>query len=161
MPNEESEIVDRGTKFGALFRGSVANLEPLRERIEGALCDKRTGGSLDCPLIEQLAEVGAPTVLIGFVEAKSGDMYYANITLIARHAMEATDRRAAISEACGEVATARACPMLMSPRSKRPRTSSARASAGEKLACAKETPKPAILRRPFGWIHTEPTSRRP
>lgn len=81
----ESEIVNRRGYVGALFKGSVAELGPLRRRIETALC---TGSSetLDCPIIDYLSADGAPIILLGFVEAASGQMMAVNISRIARDA---------------------------------------------------------------------------
>jgi predicted acylesterase/phospholipase RssA len=89
-PASEREIVHRSSKYLAPFKGSVARLGPLRKRIEDALCD---GGKADltkpgaCPLIEGLAAPGAPTVLLGFVEARTGEMQYVNVTKIAQDAV--------------------------------------------------------------------------
>lgn len=81
-PEDEKEIVDRGSMIGAVFSGSVAGLGPLRKRIEKALCTMDSG-SLRCPLIEALAMEGAPDTLIGFVDANSGTMHFVNAKAIA------------------------------------------------------------------------------
>ncbi len=84
-PIKESEIVDRGSLLGAVFSGSVAGLKPLRKRIEDALCPLKAKRELTCPLIDALADPGAPPALIGFVDAKSGKMQFVDIKDIALH----------------------------------------------------------------------------
>ncbi len=99
-PASESEIVSRSGYVGAVFNGSVAKLGPLRKRIETALCEGRPDNPTvpgHCPLIEYLASNGAPTVLLGFVEAGSGDMRAVNVTAIARDAVNPVDPARAIS----------------------------------------------------------------
>lgn len=89
-PKSEDEIVHRSSKYFVPFKGSVAKLGPLRRRIEKALCSTNAENPVevsDCPLIQQLGQDGAPTVLLGFVEADSGEMQYVNVTAIARDAV--------------------------------------------------------------------------
>jgi len=95
-PKSESEIVNRTSKYLAPFKGSVAKLGPLRRRIEAALCENKPANPetvTHCPLIEQLAQEGAPTVLLGFVETASGQMQYVNVTAIARDAVRPQEGR--------------------------------------------------------------------
>lgn len=89
---DEDEVVHRGGYVGAALRGSVAKLDPLRRKIEKALCsenflDPRTAE--DCPLIAALGKNGAPVVMLGFVEGGSGEMQAVNISAIARAAVVA------------------------------------------------------------------------
>lgn len=87
---KESDIVNRGTYFGALFNGSVAKLDPLRLKIEKALCSGTPTDTLalgDCPLIKALGTPGAPVVMLGFVEARTGEMQAVNVSAIAQAAM--------------------------------------------------------------------------
>lgn len=90
-PQQESDIVERGSWFGAVAKGSVAKLAPLRSRIEDALCpgaaDLPPDAPLDqnsCPLIAVLARDNAPQVLLGFVEADSGDLMFVSANQIAQ-----------------------------------------------------------------------------
>lgn len=90
-PKSEREIVYRTHKYLAPIKGAVAKLEPLRRRIEAALCKVNPANPTapqDCPLIDRLAAPGAPTVLLGFVAAATGEMQYINVTQIAREAVK-------------------------------------------------------------------------
>lgn len=89
-PESEREIAHRTHKYLAPIKGAVAKLGPLRRRIEAALCTKSPADPSApgaCPLIERLAAPGAPTVLLGFVAAATGEMQYINVTQIAREAV--------------------------------------------------------------------------
>lgn len=95
----EDEVVHRRGYLGAVTKGSLANLEPLRARIENALCPPTDSGRFECPVLDYLGQKDAPVVLLGLVEAESGKMVIANITRIARElasdpADEANLRRA-------------------------------------------------------------------
>lgn len=81
-PEKESDLVDRGSKPMALLTGSFAGLDPLRRTIERALC---TGGdpAAGCPMIEKLARSDRE-VLVGFVNAATGDFEYADVVALAR-----------------------------------------------------------------------------
>lgn len=90
-PASEADVVKRGSWLGAVFKGSVARLGPLRARIEAALCPKAGGRPAadpltlaDCPLIEALASDRAPEVMLGFVEAGSGQLLFVSANEIAR-----------------------------------------------------------------------------
>lgn len=102
-PQSESDVVDRGGLFRVVFGGSVAKLGPLRAKIEKALCSKATDpsgtGPLaagDCPLIMALADPDAdhPVVLLGFVEANSGELQYVEVGRIARGVFRGADQSA-------------------------------------------------------------------
>lgn len=87
---DEDEVVHRGGYAGALLRGSVAKLDPLRLKIEKALCSKVSANPQtvdDCPLIKALGTAGAPVVMLGFVEARSGEMQAINVSAIAQAAV--------------------------------------------------------------------------
>jgi hypothetical protein len=87
---DEDEVVHRGGYVGAAVRGSVAKLDPLRLKIEKALCRKAPANPQtadDCPLIKALGTDGAPVVLLGFVEARSGEMQAVNVSAIAQAAI--------------------------------------------------------------------------
>lgn len=91
----EDEVVHRRGYIGAVAKGSLANLEPLRARIETALCPPTASGKFACPVLEYLGQPDAPVVLLGLVEAESGKMVIANVTAIARDlAQDATDEAA-------------------------------------------------------------------
>lgn len=88
---DEDEVVNRGGYVGAVFRGSVAKLDPLRRKIEAALCSKVPANPQspdDCPLIKALGQRDAPVVMLGFVEAGSGEMQAVNVSAIARAATD-------------------------------------------------------------------------
>lgn len=80
-PARESDVVDRHPQWQAAIRGSMAGLKPLRRKIEAALCPD--GAEAGCPLIAALADLDK-VVLIGFVEADSGDFFYVDAVEIAR-----------------------------------------------------------------------------
>ncbi|MBU7581178.1 MAG: patatin-like phospholipase family protein [Porphyrobacter sp.] len=106
-PGSEREIVKRSSKYLAPFKGAVAKLGPLRRRIEAALCKSNAANPVevaDCPLIEQLAQPDAPTVLLGFVEVETGEMQYVNVTQIARDAVSPRNDDARI-----DIRTAQQC----------------------------------------------------
>lgn len=75
--DKESRVVRRNAKWRALFTGSFAGLSPLRGRIEEALC-----GTPDCPAIEALSRADRQ-ILVGYIEAHSGDFFYSDIHQIA------------------------------------------------------------------------------
>lgn len=87
---DEDDVVHRGGYAGAVVRGSVAKLDPLRRKIETALCSNvpvNPQTAADCPLITALGADGAPVVLLGFVEARSGAMQAVNVSAIAQAAV--------------------------------------------------------------------------
>lgn len=86
---KETDIVHRRGLLGVVFKGSMANLDPLRRRIEDALCPPGASAANPCPAIARLADKRAPLVLVGMVEARSGDLMVANITRIAQDAVKA------------------------------------------------------------------------
>lgn len=93
---DEDEVVHRGGYIGAVVRGSVAKLDPLRLKIEKALCRNAKGDPQtadDCPLIKALGTDGAPVVMLGFVEARSGEMQAVNVSAIAQAAVSSTATR--------------------------------------------------------------------
>lgn len=90
--DDEDDVVHRGGYAGAVVRGSVAKLDPLRLKIEKALCSNAPVSpqtAEDCPLIAALGAPDAPVVLLGFVEARSGEMQAVNVSAIAQAAVSA------------------------------------------------------------------------
>lgn len=88
---DEDEVVHRGGYAGALLRNSVAKLDPLRLKIETALCRNKAADpqtAKDCPLIAALGTPGAPVVMLGFVEGASGEMQAVNVSAIAMAAVD-------------------------------------------------------------------------
>lgn len=77
-PLAESEIVDRHPQWQAVIRGSVAGLKPLRSRIERRLCEN----DRNC-ILDELRKLEIP-VLLGFIEATSGDFYYVDAVELAK-----------------------------------------------------------------------------
>lgn len=78
-PARERDVVDRGPQALAAVTGAMAGLKPLRRRIEQELCPDL---SKPCA-IDQLRRLDKK-VLIGFIEARSGDFYYADAVELAR-----------------------------------------------------------------------------
>lgn len=76
--DRESNVVDRNSKLGAVVTGSFAGLGPLRERIETALCPSGTS----CPAIDSLKSTDRQ-ILIGYIEARSGNFFYSDVHQIA------------------------------------------------------------------------------
>ncbi|QIG79657.1 patatin-like phospholipase family protein [Stakelama tenebrarum] len=85
-PVRESDVVDRNPAWQAAFRGSLAGLEPLRRRLENALCpdDRIDDPSRDCMLDGLRALKGRKTVLIGFVNAENGRFQYVDAVDLAQ-----------------------------------------------------------------------------
>lgn len=86
---DERDVVYRRGEISGALRGAIAKLDPLRLKIEKALCgvapaDPKTPG--DCQLIAALAADGAPVVMLGFVEARTGEMQAVNVSAIAQAA---------------------------------------------------------------------------
>lgn len=83
MIDNEKEVVNRNSQLLSVVTGSFAGLKPLRARVERALCP---GGSeqdpLSCPAIDALKETDRQ-ILVGFIEAHSGDFFYSDIRQIA------------------------------------------------------------------------------
>ncbi|MFZ5747695.1 MAG: patatin-like phospholipase family protein [Pseudomonadota bacterium] len=89
-PARESDIVDRGAQWTAIFTGSIAGLKPLQRKIEDALCpdaviDDPTKGCM----LDVLKGFKGPHrqrrfVLIGFVEASSGKFQYVDAVEVAQ-----------------------------------------------------------------------------
>lgn len=78
----ETDIVDRGGTLAAVTKGAIAQLDPLRARIMANLCPPglADGG---CPMAVQLAEGRGPVVLVGMVEAASGQFKYVSLNELA------------------------------------------------------------------------------
>tara|TARA_R110000782_G_scaffold78276_3_gene155053 strand:- start:98251 stop:99636 length:1386 start_codon:yes stop_codon:yes gene_type:complete len=92
----EREVVKRNSKLAAIVTGSFAGLTPLRGRIETALCPEAKGSDpLSCPAIDALKTTNRQ-ILIGYIEANSGDFFYSDIQQIAQDA-DAPDARACIA----------------------------------------------------------------
>lgn len=81
-PLSESELVDRNAAPLALFTGSFAGLKPLRRTIERDLCEDPASAKT-CLLTRLAALRGRRSVLIGFVEAHSGDFRYIDAVEVA------------------------------------------------------------------------------
>ncbi|MFA6124035.1 MAG: patatin-like phospholipase family protein [Sphingomonas sp.] len=82
-PQRESDIVNRNPQWQAVITGSIAGLAPLKRKVLAALCvdgDPAKG----CPMIDALASDASADAFIGFVDAESGDFYYAPIKMMAR-----------------------------------------------------------------------------
>lgn len=90
-PAKESDVVDRGGFMRLLTKGSLAGLDPLRLRIEAALCpdaivdDKAKPCSIDALRAMRLPDGRqSKYVLIGFTEAASGTFYYVDVVELAQ-----------------------------------------------------------------------------
>lgn len=100
-PISESDVVRRdGRKEYSIVTGSFAGLEPLRRRIHAGLCD-RISAPTDCPVLRRLAR-SRTGVFVGFVEARDGHFYYADINALARRAYPAGSATPASLEALAE-----------------------------------------------------------
>ena len=94
--DHEKDVVKRNSKGMAIVTGSFAGLEPLRARVENALCP--AGMEQDsCPTIDALKTTNRQ-ILVGYIEARSGDFFYSDVSQIAEDA-ETTDARACITGA--------------------------------------------------------------
>ena len=82
-PKRESDVVNRNAKPLAVITGSIAGLAPLKRKVLAALCNDGLP-SHGCPLIDALAADASADVFIGFVDAETGDFYYAPIKYLAR-----------------------------------------------------------------------------
>lgn len=90
-PARESDVVDRGGFLRLLTKGSLAGLDPLRLRIEAALCPDTIVDDKNQPCaIDALRAMRLPGgrqskyVLIGFTEAASGTFYYVDVVELAQ-----------------------------------------------------------------------------
>lgn len=77
-------LVNRGGLFTALFKGYLNDTAPLRARLERHLC----GPSDDCSNLGRLAET-RPNLLMGMVEARTGDFHVVDIGKMLREARAA------------------------------------------------------------------------
>lgn len=95
--DKESRVVNREAKWRALLTGSFAGLSPLRGRIEDALCPPVQKGAAapDCPAIGALKHADRQ-ILVGYIEARSGDFYYSDMHQIANDT-DAANARACIA----------------------------------------------------------------
>lgn len=82
-PQSESDIVNRNPQWQAVITGSIAGLAPLKRKVLAALCIDGSPAK-GCPLIDALASDASADAFIGFVDAESGDFYYAPIKMMAR-----------------------------------------------------------------------------
>ncbi|MCB2014170.1 MAG: patatin-like phospholipase family protein [Sphingobium sp.] len=81
---KESELVDRNPQMMAIITGSFAGLKPLQQKIKETLCPpERAGEEIPCPGIEALRN-SERQILVGFVEANSGEFYYTDMKEIAQ-----------------------------------------------------------------------------
>jgi len=92
----EKDVVKRNSKGLAIVTGSFAGLEPLRKRVENALCPAGMEEE-NCPAIDALKSTNRQ-ILIGFIEARSGDFFYSDAHQIARES-ETANARACITGA--------------------------------------------------------------
>ena len=77
----EKDVVNRNSKLMAVMTGSFAGLKPLRKRIETALCAKAEEDG-DCPALEAL-KASNRQILVGYIEARSGDFFYSDLHQVA------------------------------------------------------------------------------
>lgn len=82
-PQRESDIVNRNPQWEAVITGSIAGLAPLKRKVLAALCVDGNPAK-GCPMIDALASDASADAFIGFVDAESGDFYYAPIKMMAR-----------------------------------------------------------------------------
>jgi hypothetical protein len=82
------EILIQKGPAGVIFKGAMADLRPLKRSIDLALCPE--GPAQGCPGIAALADPAAPTVIVGFVEGKTGDLQFVVLNVIARDAVAAS-----------------------------------------------------------------------
>lgn len=82
-PQSESDIVNRNPQWQAVITGSIAGLAPLKRKVLAALCVDGNPAK-GCPMIDALASDASADAFIGFVDAESGDFYYAPIKMMAR-----------------------------------------------------------------------------
>ena len=87
----EKDVVDRNSKLMAVMTGSFAGLKPLRRRIEAALCAD-TGGAASCPALDAL-KASDRQILIGYIEARSGDFFYSDLHQVANAATPTNARQ--------------------------------------------------------------------
>lgn len=81
QPASEDVFVRRYGAAGFVVQGADASLSPLGDEIRDALCPDTDFGAADCRL-KRLAAGGAPA-FVGFVEARSGALFAANLAEIA------------------------------------------------------------------------------
>ncbi len=81
QPASEDKFARRFGDAGFIFQGADASLAPLADEIRNALCPDNDFGADDCRLT-RLAKGGAPA-FVGFVEARSGALFTANLKEIA------------------------------------------------------------------------------
>ena len=80
--DQESDIVIRRGTLGVVTRGALADLDPLKKRIEGYLCPQ--GTDHDCPMIEKLASRDAPATFVAMVDKESGIFKYVSLNQLAK-----------------------------------------------------------------------------
>jgi predicted acylesterase/phospholipase RssA len=84
-PASESDVVDRESQqFMAALSGALANLEPLKRRFEQRICPKiydpaSPAGRAGVCLIARLRDAQARKVLLGTIEANSGEFGYVDV----------------------------------------------------------------------------------
>ena len=89
-PKKESDIVDRGSALSVVFEGSMAGLAPLQAKIQTALCadaiidDPAKACALDALKAMMTPSGQTKVVLIGFVEAASGEFQYVDVVELAQ-----------------------------------------------------------------------------
>lgn len=93
------DIVDQHPQFMAAIKGSMAGLKPLRRKIEKALCANTSESGPRC-LIDDLKDLHEKkVVLIAFVDAVSGDLYYVDAVALARNARDRETARRCLTGA--------------------------------------------------------------
>jgi hypothetical protein len=70
----DGELARPGSLFSALFKGHLNDTQPLRARLEQALCEGDT-----CTMLRRIAE-SRTRLLIGMVEARTGDFRVLDVT---------------------------------------------------------------------------------
>lgn len=97
----EREVARRGPMALAVLTGSIADIAPLRRRIEATLC---VDGQSErgCPLIKSLASAhrAGRSALIGMVSADKGEFIVADATRIAAEADPADPKSLRAAQQC-------------------------------------------------------------
>ncbi len=108
-PSKESIIVDRHPFLLAIITGSVAGLKPLRALMNNVVCaDSDLSAGTPC-LVDDLKALDMP-VLIGFVNAHSGQFEYVDAVAVAKRA---PSRKAARECLVGAALASSAMPVFL------------------------------------------------
>ncbi|WP_188054486.1 patatin-like phospholipase family protein [Sphingosinithalassobacter sp. CS137] len=111
-PAREQDVVNRRPEWQALFRGSIAGLRPLEQRIAEALCPDAVidDPARPCMLDAIRALDGRKSVLLGFVNAASGKFQYVDAVEVAQ-----LPRRRARACLTGAALASAAMPVFFEP----------------------------------------------